>query len=342
MSELVSILIPAYNAERWILDTIKSAMNQSWSNKEIIVVDDGSKDSTFDIAKTFESKNIKVVRQINTGACGARNHALRLAQGDYIQWLDADDLLHPDKISKQLSQVGPGRTSRTLLTCAWGKFFFRHETAKFVPDSLWQDRSAVDWILTKFKDNVWMNPSVWLVSRQLTELAGLWDERLSSSGDDDGEYICRVVANASNVKFVAEAQCYYRIGTVGSLNWNMEKSEKSLDLLALAMALNIAHLRSLEDSPRTRDAAMRYLQTFLPYFYSANEELLNKINALAESLGGKLNPPTLGWKYRPFELALGPLGAKRVMNNWRSMKLLAHGRWDKFLFKLDELSTIAK
>src|SRR3990170_4942215 len=90
---LVSVLIPAYNSERWIAETLSSAVAQTWPNKEVIV-DDGSKDRTLEIARTFSSRGVKVVMQANTGAPGARNHALRLAQGDYIQWLDADDVLH--------------------------------------------------------------------------------------------------------------------------------------------------------------------------------------------------------------------------------------------------------
>jgi len=124
VSQLVSILIPAYNAEKWLGDTIRSALSQTWSNKEIIIVDDGSTDNTLGIAKTFEGRNVKVITQRNTGACGARNKALSLAQGDYIQWLDSDDLLDPNKLTHQLKGGGDGQSSRILLTCTWGKFFF--------------------------------------------------------------------------------------------------------------------------------------------------------------------------------------------------------------------------
>ncbi|MEA3274491.1 MAG: glycosyltransferase family A protein [Pseudomonadota bacterium] len=333
MTYLVSILIPAYNAEKWIGQTMLSAINQTWPNKEIIVVDDGSSDSTFEVAKGLESPSVKVVRQINAGACAARNMALSLAQGDYIQWLDADDLLHPEKISRQLAQRGDAG-SLTLLTSAWGKFFFRPEKAKFIPDSLWQDLAPVDWIMTKFSNNVWMNPAVWLVSRRLTELAGFWDERLASSGDDDGEYICRVVAQSSDVKFVRDARCCYRIGTVGSLNWNMERDAKSLAALVLSLSLSIDHLRALEDSERTRAAGIKYLQFFLPSFYGTDEALTKKIEELANELGGKLVSPKTSWKYLPVEMAFGKSAAKRVMNNWRAAKLLAYGTWDKFLFYL--------
>jgi glycosyltransferase involved in cell wall biosynthesis len=219
VSDLVSILIPAYNAEQWIRETIRSALDQTWPNTEIIVVDDGSSDNTLKMARAFESGIVKVITQQNRGACGARNRALEVAQGSYIQWLDADDLLAPDKISQQLKGSNNGLTSQVLLTSAFGKFLFRHRKAKFEPNALWQDLAPQDWILTKFMKHVWMNPTSWLVSRKLTDMAGPWDERLSGSGDDDGEYICRIVSVSEKVKFVREAKCYYRRGGPGSLSW---------------------------------------------------------------------------------------------------------------------------
>ena len=332
MGDLVSILIPAYNAEKWIRDTMLSAINQTWANKEIIVVDDGSSDRTLDVAKSLESRTVKVVTQANTGACGARNKALSIAQGDYIQWLDADDLLHPEKIAWQLKRADDIQNSRILLTSAWGKFFFRHEKAKFIPDSLWQDLEPVDWIVTKFTENVWMNPAVWLVSRRLTELAGPWDERLAAG--QDGEYICRVVAASEGVRFVREAQCYYRIGIVGSVNWNMEKNKKMLESLFLSLSLDIDHLRSLEDSEKTRKASLQYLQTWLPYFYSANNDFFDRMSSLAHELGGNLTPPKVSWKYLPLEKTFGPEVTRKIMDNWRTAKLLAQRNWDKYLYHL--------
>lgn len=334
MPDLVSILIPAYRAEKWIRESVSSAMSQTWSRKEVIVVDDGSPDRTYEIAKSFESRNVKIVTQVNSGACGARNKALSLAQGDYIQWLDADDVLHPEKIARQLARGGDGRNSRTLLTSAWGKFFFRTSKAKFSHDSLWQDLRPADWLLARFNDNVWMNPAVWLVSRRLTDLAGPWDERLSSSGDDDGEYICRVAAASDGVRFVRDAICYYRIGTVGSLNWNMETGEKSLESLLLSLTITVQHLLSLENSERTRKAALHHLQTFSAYFYATRNSFVDRLNEVARDLGGELNPPRAGWKYYPIERVFGARAAKKVMNNWRAAKLLAQRDWDQYLYRL--------
>jgi glycosyltransferase involved in cell wall biosynthesis len=334
MKNLVSILIPAYNAEQWIEETLLSATSQTWQYKEVIVVDDGSADATLSIARRFESPTVKVVTQPNSGACAARNKALSLAQGDYVQWLDADDLLHPEKVARQILRGGEGRDSLALLTAAWGKFFFRTEKARFVPDALWRDLAPADWIAAKLGQNVWMNPTCWLVSRRLTDLAGPWDARLASSGDDDGEYICRIVSASTEVKFVAEASAYYRIGTIGSLNWNMERSERSTQALSLALRLQVGHLLALEDSERTRKACLRYLHTFLPYFYGLDDSHLHELRLLAERLGGQLGAPWISWKYRPLEKLLGPRTARNVMNNWRATKLLARRNLDKCLYHM--------
>lgn len=332
MSDLVSILIPAYKAERLVADTVRSAENQTWPRKEIIVVDDGSPDKTYEVAKRFQSASVKVVRQDNGGAPAARNTALSLAQGDYIQWLDADDLLHPEKISRQLQDADSGVKSRTFLTCSWGKFFWNTSRADFVRDSLWRDHTPTDWILTKFADNVWMNPAVWLVSRKLTDLAGPWDIRLARSGDDDGEYVCRVVQHSDNVRFMESAKCYYRIGTVGSLNWNMESSSESLRSLVLSLKLSIEHLLQMEDSERSRQASMRYLRAFLQYFYGCDDSLYAELRDFAnDRLGSDLEAPSVSWKYRPLEAIAGPAFTKKAIANWRGTKMLLRGRIEQML-----------
>lgn len=329
MPDLVSILIPAYKAERLIGETLRSAQNQTWPRKEIIVVDDGSPDRTYHVARKYESGSVKVVRQENGGAPSARNKAFSLAQGDYIQWLDADDVLHPDKISIQLDGADRGSDSLTLRTSAWGQFFFDTARSRFSRDSLWQDLSPIDWILTKFNDNVWMNPAVWLVSRKLTEMSGPWDNRLALSGDDDGEYICRVVGNADRVRFSEGAVCYYRIGTVGSLNWNMETKEESLESIALSMRLSVQHLLKLEDSERTRDASSRYLQTFLQYFYGYDDSFFLEIKGFARKrLNRELEPPRASWKYRPLEALAGKRFTRKTLTSWRNYKTLIRSRYE--------------
>ena len=94
---LVSILIPAFNAQEWIPGDTPVSHCTNMAEKEIIVVDDGSTDQTAAIARQFESDSVRVVTQKNQGAASARNLAFSLCKGDYVQWLDADDLLAPDR-----------------------------------------------------------------------------------------------------------------------------------------------------------------------------------------------------------------------------------------------------
>ncbi len=169
MPPLVSILIPAYNAERWIGDTIQSALAQTWPRVEIIIVDDGSRDRTLQIARQFASKTVSVATQENQGASAARNKAFELSQGDYIQWLDADDLLAPDKIAKQMETAVKLESKQTLLSSAWSYFIYSCNRACFVPTSLWHDLKPAEWLIRKMGQNLQMPPATWLVSRELTQ-----------------------------------------------------------------------------------------------------------------------------------------------------------------------------
>jgi len=327
MEDLVSIIIPAYNAERWISDTIRSALSQTWPRREIIIVDDGSTDHTLTIATRFESKQVKVVTQQNKGASAARNHGLRLAQGNYIQWLDADDLLAPDKIMNQLKSAERGQHSRTLLTSRFGTFYYCHDRAKVTPTDLWQDLLPVDWLLIKFNQTVWMNPDVWLVSRKLTEQVGPWNEGLVR--DNDGEYICRVVAASEKVHFVPEAMSYFRTGNFSSLSNNL--SDKVRESLGLSLDLCIGYLLSLENSERTRRACVNYLQSFVPYLYSEEEEVFCKLHALASQLGGNLAVPEINWKYGVFKRIAGVKTAKSILIRSARLKSKAVSNFDRIL-----------
>jgi len=149
MRDLVSILIPAYNAAPWLGTTIESALAQTWPHTEVIVVDDGSKDATLTVAKKFESRTVKVVTQPNSGAPAARNKAFALAQGTYIQWLDADDLLGPNKVSAQIEAACQTADRYVLLSAPFGTFYYRPAKADFRPTSLWRDLTPVDYFLAR-------------------------------------------------------------------------------------------------------------------------------------------------------------------------------------------------
>ena len=101
MTPLVSILVPCFNAKQWVAQAIESALAQTWPEKEVIVVDDGSTDRSLDIIKSFGDR-IRWETDRNRGANVARNRLLELARGDWLQYLDADDYLLPEKIEQQM------------------------------------------------------------------------------------------------------------------------------------------------------------------------------------------------------------------------------------------------
>ncbi|MFM6395643.1 glycosyltransferase family 2 protein [Planktothrix sp.] len=99
---LISVVIPTYNAEKTIEETIHSVLNQTVSDLELIVVNDGSTDSTLEIISKFTDPRLKVFSYPHSGANSARNRGLEQASGEYISFIDADDLWTPDKLELQL------------------------------------------------------------------------------------------------------------------------------------------------------------------------------------------------------------------------------------------------
>ena len=291
---LVSILIPTYNAQEWISDSIESALAQSWSRKEIVIVDDGSRDKTLEVVRRYESKDVHVVRQENQGAAAARNTAFAHSQGDYIQWLDADDLLGVDKIRRQLESAAQSSDPRILFSSAWAYFMYRPEAAQFKPTQLWEDLAPVDWMLTKWTHNLHMQTATWLVSRELTESAGPWNTKLL--GDDDGEYFSRVVLRSRAIQFVPDAKVYYRVVGTGRLS-HIGRSNAKLEAQLRSMLLQIGYVRSIEDGARVHAAIVQYLQTWLPHFYPERPDLVSQMESVASEAGGVLTTPQIGWKY---------------------------------------------
>src|SRR6185437_6073594 len=244
MKPLVSILIPAYKAERWIAETIRSAIGKTYARKEIIVVDDGSPDQTAAVARQFASKEVTVASTDNQGAVAARNYAFSLCQGDYIQWLDADDILAPDKIERQVAAMKAGESRKILLSSSWAPFYYRTHKARFICTALCQDLNPADWLIHKMSGNLHMQTATWLTSRELCEAAGKWNSQMLS--DDDGEYFCRVLLKSEGTRFVPGTGVFYRTVTTDRLS-HIGNSEKKRDAMFLSMQLHVQYLRSLEE-----------------------------------------------------------------------------------------------
>ena len=333
MEPLVSILIPAHNAAPVIAETIESALAQTWPRKEIVVVDDGSSDRTRAVAQRFASRGVFVFSQPNQGAAAARNRAFSLCQGEYIQWLDADDLLSPDKVTRQMEERVRGCGARTLLSSGWGYFIHRPRCAEFRPTPLWCNLSPTEWLIRKMSLNLHMQTATWLVSRELTQAAGPWNTRML--GDDDGEYFCRVLLASNGVRFVPEGRVFYRRSGSARLSY-IGRSSRKMDAHWASMKLHIRYLRSLEDSDRARTASVQYLQNWLEQFYPERMDIVREAEQLAAEMGGRLEPPRLAWKYEWIRRLFGWPLAKRAQLQLRQAKLSALALGDRVLHVLEK------
>jgi glycosyltransferase involved in cell wall biosynthesis len=304
---LVSILTPCYNSERWLSRTLESALSQTWPNKEIIVVDDGSADRSLEIAGSFATRGVKVIKQENSGASVARNRALQEAQGDYIQYLDADDLLAPDKIELQIDRLSREESGR-IASCAWARFYDEPENGEFIVDSLWQDHSPVDWLVNSWTSGSMMATGAWLLPRAVAERAGPWDA--TRCPIDDAEYFTRVILSSSGVSFCEAAREYYRSGIPGTLS--KQSGSEMLSATYRAIESCTRQLLSREDSPRTRRACAAFFQRYIYDVYPHVPELVQKAEARVRSLGGSDVTYQGSTKIRLLTGLLGWKAAKRV------------------------------
>lgn len=257
MSPLVSIIIPCHNAERWLAGTLESALAQTWTAKEIIVINDGSSDNSLTIARSFASRGVRVADQPNQGASAARNHGLRLARGEFIQFLDADDLLAPDKIAHQVAAL-TAAPAGSVAAGPWGTFHLLPADARFHPEPVWADLAPLDWLVRSWSGGGMFPPLVWLTPRRVIDAAGPWNEALSL--DDDGEYFCRVLLQSSAIRFVPGAISYYR--THDGPRLSASRGDRAARSSFLSGELKERHALAREDSPRMRHALALNCQRF--------------------------------------------------------------------------------
>lgn len=225
MHPLVSIIIPSYNSLHFLDETLKSALNQTYNNLEVILVDDGSTDGTVEHFKRFKENGVVCLSQENSGASVARNTGLEACSGEYIQFLDADDIIHSEKIEKQISRMLKERAE--LSFTPWNIFLDDiNEKGEFKFDGLNynQVRTGKALMISYGKDN-WFIPTVsWLTKRSLIEKVGYWNP--FRCPNDDGEFFSRVLFWAEKVVCIDTVLAYYR--TTGPESLSVLNSEEKL------------------------------------------------------------------------------------------------------------------
>jgi glycosyltransferase involved in cell wall biosynthesis len=312
MPALVSIIIPCNNAAPWLAQTLESALAQTWPEKEIFLIDDGSTDRSLEIACSFEARGVRVLRQSNRGAAAARNAGLAVARGDYLQFLDADDLLTPDKISSQVQLLGT-RAPDELGSCRWGRFVSDPADVKFVDDAVFRDFLPMDYMIAHAGEKRMMHPAAWLVPRAVSERAGPWNETLSLN--DDGEYFARVVLASQAIAFSTTGASLYRSQVPGSLSRRSDRP--ALESLFHSVELTAGHMRRIEDSPRVLQALANCWQYLEYETYLLAPDIGQRAAREVKALGGSTVRPEMGSKQQMLAYLVGWRFSRRIVQFFR-------------------------
>lgn len=235
---IISVIIPVFNGEKTIKETIESVLDQTFTDWELLVINDGSQDATLQIISTFQDSRLKVFSYLNSGLCVTRNRGISLAKGEYISFIDADDLWTVDKLELQLKALE--ENPQVAVAYSWTNHI--DESGQFFrpgPDLTFNGDVYVKLLLSDFVGSG-SNP---LIRTQAFAEVGGFDESLSSAADWD-----MWLRLAARYHFVAvpSFQILYRV-SVSSMSFNVKKmEEESVQVIEKAIAdapKTIKHLK---------------------------------------------------------------------------------------------------
>lgn len=190
MDPLISVIIPTFNRSQVLKRAIISALNQTYRNIELVVVNDASTDSSSDIVKSINDSRIKlIVHEKNKGLAAARNTGIGNSAGEYITFLDDDDEWLPEKISLQLDAI---RNANLTIGLVFTNGFSEYENNLIIKEDVPSGVVFDPKINTFFPLRVLITPpSGWMLSKTIVEKIGFFDESMYNNWDD-GDYFVRV------------------------------------------------------------------------------------------------------------------------------------------------------
>lgn len=202
LNELVSVIIPVYNGEKFVASSIESALKQTYYPVEIIVINDGSIDGTQEILNQFEGKII-VIQQKNAGQADARNHGLTIARGKYIALLDSDDLFVPEKLEKQISFLKKGNLD--MVCTNFETIDASNTKLKNISAPQFHSSNA----LTTFITGNFICTSTLLFKKEWIQKVGNFDTNMK--GTEDGDLWFRMLVNGARLEVIPELLVQYRV-----------------------------------------------------------------------------------------------------------------------------------
>lgn len=205
-SPLVSVLMCAWNAEKYIEETIRSILNQTYNNLELVIVDDGSTDNTRQVIAEFDDARIKYYYKEHSGLADSRNFSRSKAQGDYLVIIDSDDLIDPTLLEKEI-QIFRENTGESLVVYPHLELM-RPNGERLAQVWAYRDYSRTEIIPILFRTGKNVVPEAsMMIPRRLAEEVGLYNTLLR---DSDNEFIARLARYASKFISLNEPLYFYR------------------------------------------------------------------------------------------------------------------------------------
>ena len=272
-SPLVSVIIPNYNYARYLKEAISSVQAQTYSNTEIIVVNNGSTDDSLRLLQQYGSQII-LINQENLGQAGARNSGLRAAKGDLIAFLDADDFWQNDKLEKQIRLI----TSDTELVYS-GISRFRDTSRRVESISLPQFKGDCHYYFTDLTavSIVLSGESTSLFTRNLLNLVGNFDLDLNSASGWDFFRRCSIL---TNFDFVPEPLTNYRMHSNNMSNLSSNNIKDIRKAYKNIFSDNLWELNAEQRKQMVKRLEISFIKTYLRerHFYEALKTMFLSVN----------------------------------------------------------------
>lgn len=277
----ISIVMPAYNGERTILETLNSLQQQTFSNFEIILINDGSTDRTLEIVNNFKDPRLKIFSYENGGLTAARNRGLSHSTGEFIALLDQDDLWTPDKLELQLAALQ--KNPEAGVAYSWTSFMGANKEWFYSGNHVnFEGNVFADLLIDNFLDNG-SNP---LMRRQAIESIGEFDPVVGPC--DDWDYWLRLAAQWSFV-LVPKEQIFYRQSSTSLTS----KSEviHNASILVLEKAFKFA----TQEFQHLRNQCFANIYLYTADLYLRHGRQIQDVNKSAEILWKaiRIYPPAL-------------------------------------------------
>ena len=275
LNDLISVVIPAYNSEATILETINSVLQQTYGNFELIVINDGSTDKTLQLLETIKDSRLKIYSYANGGLSTARNRGIAKAQGEYISFLDADDSWTSDKLESQLTALQ--KHPDAALAYSWVYFQYETATDSYADTSSYFTGDIYAELLLK---NFLHNGSNALIRNNVIKEIGCFDPKLKAV--EDWDFYLRIAAKY-NFVLVPKVQINYR-QSASSMTGNIKRMEYYLKIVSdRAFVVAPDKLKYLQKQGRGwiyKYLAQQYIKYQLHNFQGVKLAVLNLCQAI--------------------------------------------------------------